>query len=584
MGNFGLLLMLSVLWTFGLSGLAAAHGPTPAAPSAVSAALEEVSDGQTQIGLQLQFQAQPVTAPFTSAWVDVFGPEGQSVTAGAVRLPAAVISGTVYSIVYQVYTTVAGLLGDVVGSTSTAVQSVTNLVYAVYYDVYLQPPRTSQPTFPSFPSPTTVSVTPVTPTPSPLPFSTLTTTVQLFHGTPFTVAAVTLESSLLSQALANLPATASAVRITVPASALAAGGYVSVQLPSAAVGALLTADKSLDIATPEGDVALSPALLTALKGMVPAGERVTLTMHKVSALHLAVIRAETPASERGILVLAGEPLQISLGFASSNDGQLSQTFEPTGGLGAEITLPYGASAVTGLQALKLGVYRWSLKAATWQYVGGVVNLDNGTITVPVDHFSIYGIFADNQTFADIQGFWAQSDIEILVAHHIVQGVSATRFDPNGPVTRAEFAALIVRALHLPQPAVVKAPFRDVAPGAWYAGVVAAAAKAGIIQGYPNDTFAPNLPITREQMAVMIVRAMGAAHQAPSIMPQEVPILLAPYRDQGKVAVWAKTDLAAAIATHIIKGVTAHTLVPAANTTRAQAAVMVKRLLAYLGDL
>lgn len=106
-------------------------------------------------------------------------------------------------------------------------------------------------------------------------------------------------------------------------------------------------------------------------------------------------------------------------------------------------------------------------------------------------------------FTDVpESHWAFEYVSALTADGIIKGKSEKIFDPNGPLTRGQFASLIVRALDLE--AKNPAPFKDVSGD--LAKEVAAAYEAGITTGVTKDTFNPNKKINREQMAAMIVRA------------------------------------------------------------------------------
>src|SRR5690606_7189712 len=116
--------------------------------------------------------------------------------------------------------------------------------------------------------------------------------------------------------------------------------------------------------------------------------------------------------------------------------------------------------------------------------------------------------AYHRFFKDVQGHWAQADIETMAARHIAQGVSSDSFAPNKPITRAEFTALLARTLQLEEQSDKR--FSDVPATSWYADAVNQAYTAGIVNGLDDDHFAPVLQITREQMAVMIVQAYATA--------------------------------------------------------------------------
>jgi len=191
--------------------------------------------------------------------------------------------------------------------------------------------------------------------------------------------------------------------------------------------------------------------------------------------------------------------------------------------------------------------------------------------------SLYAVIdVPAKSFADLVNHWSKKDVTKLANKLIVEGTGAGKFEPNRDVTRAEFAAMIVRALGLE--ATEKAPFSDVADSAWYAEAVAAAAEYGIVNGYTDGTFRPNNKITRQELAAMVVRAQKLAGKEVVLSGAEVASLLSGYKDAGQVGAWARTELAAAIKAEIVKGRSSNTIAPTATATRAEAAVMILRFL------
>ena len=81
-------------------------------------------------------------------------------------------------------------------------------------------------------------------------------------------------------------------------------------------------------------------------------------------------------------------------------------------------------------------------------------------------------------------------------------MSLDKFNPDGEITRAEFAALLVRSLGLNEETDALS-FTDVGPDEWYTGVIGAAVSSGLINGYKDGTFRPDALISREQMVTMI---------------------------------------------------------------------------------
>ncbi|HBC94757.1 MAG TPA: hypothetical protein DCZ10_18130, partial [Pelotomaculum sp.] len=108
---------------------------------------------------------------------------------------------------------------------------------------------------------------------------------------------------------------------------------------------------------------------------------------------------------------------------------------------------------------------------------------------------------------DIAGHWAEDNIKQLVAKNAITGYPDGSFKPDNNITRAEFATVLVKAYGLtPQSGKV---FTDTASH-WAKDFIATAASYGIIKGYNDAAFGPDDLITREQMAVMIARAAQLA--------------------------------------------------------------------------
>ena len=153
---------------------------------------------------------------------------------------------------------------------------------------------------------------------------------------------------------------------------------------------------------------------------------------------------------------------------------------------------------------------------------------------------------------------------------IVSGVTETTFEPDRPVTRAEFAALIVRALNL-NAATEGQQWKDVATNDWFASSVYAAANVGLIAGY-DGWFRPDDLITREEMAVVIAKAYAFKGGNPSSGAIEM------FADRNEISDWAYSYVDTTAAIGILKGITPTTFGPSANATRAEATSLIKRLL------
>lgn len=193
--------------------------------------------------------------------------------------------------------------------------------------------------------------------------------------------------------------------------------------------------------------------------------------------------------------------------------------------------------------------------------------------------SIYTVLELNKTFNDTASHWAQSNIEQLASKLIVEGVTDTTFEPDRNLTRAEFVAFTTRAFGLVD-VTDGTYFSDVGRGSWYSGMVAAAAKAGIINGYEDDTFRPDAPITREELAAIVVRAYRYAGGSVNVSDSEQISILSRWSDSNEI-VWGQKEVAGAISAGFVQGMTDDTLETYGFATRAQTVTMLKRVLLAL---
>lgn len=181
-----------------------------------------------------------------------------------------------------------------------------------------------------------------------------------------------------------------------------------------------------------------------------------------------------------------------------------------------------------------------------------------------------------KTFEDTVGHWAKDDIDYMASKGYVKGISETLFEPETQINRAEFVTLLTRILNIAQ-SIDANSYPDV-QGNWYTGYIGGAFKAGILEGMPqaNGGFAPEQPITRQEMSLLMGNAVKYLGKDMDQIDENG--ILAGFTDAGRIADWARKSVAQAVKAGIIKGYTDTTFEPLQNATRAQATVMMKRLL------
>ncbi len=189
--------------------------------------------------------------------------------------------------------------------------------------------------------------------------------------------------------------------------------------------------------------------------------------------------------------------------------------------------------------------------------------------------SSYALISGEKAFADAKGMWYEETVNEMASRKIVNGRSDAAFEGDASITRAEFAAIIVRALGLPSDGTEN--FADVVESDWFDGAVGKAQEYGIVSGKGDGKFEPNALITREEAMTMIARAAKITG-----LPESSPVDLATFVDADKISDWATEFVQFNVDNSLIVGNEAKELAPNGNITRAETATVVLRLLRNAG--
>lgn len=323
------------------------------------------------------------------------------------------------------------------------------------------------------------------------------------------------------------------------------------QLPS------LTKDQSIVFSNDNLSLAITVDTLAQFGALVPAEELEQSNL---------IINMET-AEPQEALQSAGGKIGADIRLASSaylidlslvkKDGTVLRPAEPVQGLA--MSWPLSDDVDVEL----VGVYML-MEDGSITYIGGAVN--GGKITVQVPGSGIYAALEINKTFTDVPDtHWAYDPIRIMAARFIVRGISDDEYAPDREITRAEFTALVTRSLGLDADSG-PTPFNDVDPNSWYAQAVAAALEAGIVTGLSGTQFSPDLTITREEMAVILVRAYTYKQGSAEIDAQQSDFV-----DRDEISSWALNAVDFAYETGLVNGRGNQMFVPQGKLTRAEAA-------------
>ena len=202
--------------------------------------------------------------------------------------------------------------------------------------------------------------------------------------------------------------------------------------------------------------------------------------------------------------------------------------------------------------------------------------------------------SDVPQFTDLGNHsWAADAINSLASDGIIRGTTETTFSPANNITRADFALLLVRAFNLTSDDTEN--FADVTASDYFASELAIARNTGIVNGIGDNKFAPRNTITRQDMMVIVYRALTALEKMPSLPKgggtaerrwedsDGGGISPSQYPDYTTVASYARDAVSALISEDIVNGKSG-LIAPADYTTRAEVAVLIKRILDYKASL
>ncbi len=166
--------------------------------------------------------------------------------------------------------------------------------------------------------------------------------------------------------------------------------------------------------------------------------------------------------------------------------------------------------------------------------------------------------------------WAVEAIEYLYTKGIVNGKADRVFDPNGTVTREEIVKMISIAVGLTEESEIV--FTDVDASSWAKPFIAKAVKAGVISGIGENQFGFGMPVTRQDIATMLYRVIGAKENVAENS----------FADKDTIADYAKDAISTLAEMKVINGFEDNTFRPMESCTRAQAAVIIYNYLKTSG--
>lgn len=200
---------------------------------------------------------------------------------------------------------------------------------------------------------------------------------------------------------------------------------------------------------------------------------------------------------------------------------------------------------------------------------------SGTLSFETDHFSKFAVGykedADIITFTDIANHWAKANIEFVTARGLFTGTGEDKFSPNMSMTRGMFVTVLGR-LAIADISIYKASgFIDVKTDAYYMPYTEWASEIGIVEGINQDNFGPDMPITREQIAVILYRYCNYKDYDTT----QGGMAIREFTDYETISDYALQSMGWTVNTGLLQG-SDNKLMPKDNATRAEVAAILMR--------
>ena len=256
---------------------------------------------------------------------------------------------------------------------------------------------------------------------------------------------------------------------------------------------------------------------------------------------------------------------------------------------AEVTISFDPNGGTGtMQAMKVkSGENFTLPECTftppegkefagWLAKNGEVYPAGNVVTSSIDQ-SLKATWKDTaevdvtQMFTDVTKNWAYPGIQYCVTHQLMSGIGNDLFGPKLTTTRAQIVQILYNLEGEPKVSG-KTPFTDLTQD-WYQDAVLWAYQTGVVAGTSSTTFEPDLPVTREQIAVIL---MEYVTRVLKLERTWTPADLSAFPDAGSVSDWAKDAMADAVALGLISGASnggQTYLEPQGSATREQVATI-----------
>lgn len=214
-----------------------------------------------------------------------------------------------------------------------------------------------------------------------------------------------------------------------------------------------------------------------------------------------------------------------------------------------------------------GEERYFSNVAKGRYYINIKDYNGNVVNYPYT-LDVMFVPSSIETPTDVQRHWALEDIRYLISQNIIRNIEGSRYYPERYISRAEYASYLVSSLKLAIPKAYVRSYEDVPVNHWAHQDIATAKYYGLINGYPDNTFRPDMPITRAELSYMTYGAYQAQIRAATNNS---------FTDVSRTH-WANGAISSLSQAGILRGYSNRTFEPRSFTSKAEASSIIARLM------
>ncbi|MDO4542011.1 MAG: S-layer homology domain-containing protein, partial [Bacillota bacterium] len=319
-------------------------------------------------------------------------------------------------------------------------------------------------------------------------------------------------------------------------------------------------EATVDLPTAESYVITAGTGFNEGKAVIAPGATATFTIQPKAGL-----AAGTYNETIAVTGSNGAAASVAASF-TVNPKDLTLTFETNGGSAID--------SVTVEEGQKVDLTQYVTTRQSFEFTGWYsdIELKNAVTEITMnDDATVYAGWKWINPFTDVkENNWFHEHVAYVFDKGLMNGTSATTFDPNGVTTRAMVVTTLWRSAGEPEPSGNNT-FSDVEADKWYTKAVMWAADKGIAKGYENGRFGINDPVSREQMVTFFYRY---AEFTGANVSQRAG--LDKFSDKDSVSSYATEAMEWSVAVGLIEGDTSGTLRPKDGSKRSEFAAVLHR--------